>query len=516
MKTFRKSQPLCIESSKGNTAVEYKSRRAKEREAYRIQRFAARSDLQRMKVKALSRSKSSVERECVGDLRKMNRNLDPAYHPMQRPREYARAVTSAKIGRMFAQPLVGNFGNGMADAVYHTAVCRKSLLPMLSGSADGTISLWDLPTRTNVATITAHSQACKGLVFGLDQDFYSCSQDGSVRRFSISDVLSSNSVNGKFNANNNSASSAGGGGLLDTWRIQGSFQSIDHQWDDERQFVTASDTSVQLWTPERSTPIQTHDDLWGSADTVNVVRFHPSEPHLIANCSMDRGVGLHDLRTASAMKKTVLRMRSNDLQWNPMEPLNFIVANEDFQAYTFDMRKLEQPTHIYKGHTSAVMSVSWSPTGREFVTGSYDRTIRLFNLRDRNGFSRDIYHTKRMQRVFTVNYTMDNTYVISGSDDTNIRLWKARSNEKLGQLTPREESAMQYREALIKKYQHMPGVKKIHRARKIPKVIKKQTEQAIIQKESAERKQANRIKHSKPGTYEFKSERKTVVDKHID
>ena len=53
-----------------------------------------------MKVKALSRSKASTERECVGDLRKQQRNLDPVYHPMQRSREMARAVTSAKMERM--------------------------------------------------------------------------------------------------------------------------------------------------------------------------------------------------------------------------------------------------------------------------------------------------------------------------------------------------------------------------------------------------------------------------------
>jgi len=471
-----------------------------------------------MKVKALSRSQASTERECIGDLRKHARNLDPAYHPMQRPREMTRAITSAKMERMFAKPLVGNFGNGHQDAVYRTAICRKSLLPLLSGCADGQIKLWDLPTRTCVSTVNAHTQAVNGLVFGLDQDFYSCSQDGAVRRFSIPGVLSSSSADATVVDSSSSSSSfqQQDRGLLDTWRIQGSFQSIDHQWDTERQFVTASDSAVQLWTPERSAPIQTHSDLWGSADTVNIVRFHPVEHNLIANCSMDRGIGLHDLRTASAMKKTVLRMRSNDLQWNPMEPLNFVVANEDFQAYTFDMRNLHEPSHIFKGHTSAVMSVSWAPTGREFVTGSYDRTIRIFNLNDRKGNARDIYHTKRMQRVFTVNYSMDNTYIVSGSDDTNIRLWKARSNEKLGQLTPREESAMQYREALVKKYQHLPTVKKIHRARKIPKTIKKQTQQTIIQKESAERKQANRIKHSKPGTHHFTSERKKVVDKEVD
>ena len=53
-----------------------------------------------MKVKALSRSKASTQRECVGDLRKQSRNLDPVYHPMQRPREMARALTAAKMERM--------------------------------------------------------------------------------------------------------------------------------------------------------------------------------------------------------------------------------------------------------------------------------------------------------------------------------------------------------------------------------------------------------------------------------
>lgn len=457
-----------------------------------------------MKVKALSRSQRTTERECAGDLRKQSRNLDPVYHPMQRAREYTRAVTAAKMDRMFAKPLIGNLGNGHGDAVYHSCVARNSLLPLLSGAADGTVKVWDLPTRSCVATLNAHTQAIKGLVFGMDDDFYSCGNDGTLRRWSIPQVMSASSI-----------TSDEAKVPLNTFRIQGSFQSLDHHWS-ERQFITASDSAVELWSPERSTPIQRHSSLWGSEDTVNVVRFNPAESHLVANCSMDRGIGLHDLRTGSDMKKTLLRMRCNDLQWNSMEPLNFLVACEDYNAYTFDMRKLDQPSHIYKGHTSAVMSVSWAPTGREFVTGSYDRTIRIFNTKERNGFAREIYHTKRMQRVFTVNYTKDNTYIVSGSDDTNLRLWKAHASQKLGQLTTREEAATQYRQALIKKHQHLPEIKRIHRSRKIPKVIKKQTQQAIIQKESADRKQSNRIKHSKPGTYKFESERKKVVQKQVE
>merc|ERR1711976_722860 len=103
---------------------------------------------------------------------------------------------------------------------------------------------------------------------------------------------------------------------------------------------------------------------------------------------------------------------------------------------------------IYKGHIMAILSISWSPTGRECVTGSYDKTIRIFP--HRKGKAREIYHTKRMQRVFTVNYTADNKYIVSGSDDTNLRLWKANASEKIGQASVREDKAMEYRQALIR------------------------------------------------------------------
>ena len=78
---------------------------------------------------------------------------------------------------------------------------------------------------------------------------------------------------------------------------------------------------------------------------------------------------------------------------------------------------------------SAAMDVDFSPTGREFVAGSYDRSVRIFAYN--GGHSREVYHTKRMQRVFAVRFSGDGSYVFSGSDDMNVRIWKVCATDQL-------------------------------------------------------------------------------------
>ena len=47
-----------------------------------------------------------------------------------------------------------------------------------------------------------------------------------------------------------------------------------------------------------------------------------------------------------------------------------------------------------------------------------------------------MYHTKRMQHVICVKWTSDSKYIMCGSDEMNIRLWKANASEKLGVVRP--------------------------------------------------------------------------------
>lgn len=41
---------------------------------------------------------------------------------------------------------------------------------------------------------------------------------------------------------------------------------------------------------------------------------------------------------------------------------------------------MDSARKIHKGHIGAVLSIDFSPTGKEFVSGSFDKTIRIFDV----------------------------------------------------------------------------------------------------------------------------------------
>ena len=69
-------------------------------------------------------------------------------------------------------------------------------------------------------------------------------------------------------------------------------------------------------------------------------------------------------------------------------------------------------------------------------------------------------------------WTLDNKYILSGSDEMNIRLWKARASEKLGIMRDRERVALQYSEKLKEKYGQHPQISRIARHKQVPKHVK--------------------------------------------
>ena len=82
------------------------------------------------------------------------------------------------------------------------------------------------------------------------------------------------------------------------------------------------------------------------------------------------------------------------------------------------------------GHTDRVHAVAFSPNGKILATGSYDRTIRLWNVATHRqlgaltGTSGDVY---------SVAFSPNGKILASGGDDRSVRLWDVRTHRQLGQ-----------------------------------------------------------------------------------
>ena len=352
-----------------------------------------------------------------------------------------------------------------------------------------TKELGDLPSRQEVWQVRAHDNIVKDLCWTPERRLLSCAADKSVKLWD------------PYAGDNRDLP-------LATYLGQSAFTSVSHHR--SLPSFAASSSSIYIYDLSRgsSTPSQTL--AWPtSTDTINAIAFNQTETSILGSVALDRAIVLYDLRTSSPLSKVVLRLASNAISWNPMEAFNFAVANEDHNAYVFDMRKLDRALNVLKDHVAAVMDVEFSPTGEELVTASYDRTIRLWN-RDQ-GHSRDIYHTKRMQRVFSAKFTPDNQYVLSGSDDGNIRLWRVNASSRSGIKSARQRQKLEYDQALVRRYAHMPEIRRIKRHRRLPKTIKKAGEIKGEELKSIKRKEENVRKHSKKGTMARQSEREKMI-----
>ncbi|RPD61737.1 WD40 repeat-like protein [Lentinus tigrinus ALCF2SS1-7] len=448
-----------------------------------------------VKISVLQHAPSAHLPQRPGDPTPTSRNLDPLMHPFARARERTRALNAAKMERMFAKPFVAAL-EGHVDAVETMARKPDTLDVVASGSWDGGLIVHDVSRRTKAFyNDQAHKGKVSGVCFGQEGRLLSCGVDRNIKLWNTERSL--DDENGAGPSQRKPVSIFPG---------KSAFNSIDHHRYDPL-FATGSNL-VQVWDETKSAAVS-NLTLPTSTETVTAIRFNLSEASVLASIGSDRSFTLYDIRTGKAERRIIMQMRSNSLSWSPTFPTTVLLASEDHNLYTFDIRSLNNPTQIYKAHVAAVMSCDWSPTGLEFVSGGWDRTVRVW--KEGRGSAPEVYHTKRMQRVMSTVYTGDARFVLSGSDDGNVRIWKAHASDKLGIITARERAAIEYRESLKARWKADAEVSKISRVRHLPKPVYKAAQLKRTMLEAQRVKEERRRKHTRAGENKPKAERKKVV-----
>jgi len=401
-----------------------------------------------VKVKLISRDPLEYAQNKTGDGVKAQFNNDPVLHPFQVQREYVRALNSAKYEKMFARPFFAAL-SGHVDGVNAMSRHPTRQNCIFSGGSDGEIRIWDVAAKIPTWKARAFNGYVRGLVADSTGKLLVACGDNMIKIWG----LDSNALT-TINEEDDASTIITGDHV---------FTSIDHK-NNSSVFATSGD-NIQLWDHNRSKPIRTYK--WG-VDTVTRVKFNQVEQDILASVMMDRGIFLADSRQNSPLAKLYLKNKSNSLSWNPREAFVFTVANEDHNCYTFDMRNMKTFLLKHTGHFNSVIDIDYSPTGTEFVTGSYDRHIRIFPLEFVElPKSREVYHTTRMNRIFSVLYSADSTFIYSGSDDTNIRLWKNNRSLSVQPLHRKQKEKLDYAEKLKDKFKTFPEIRSIREHRQL-------------------------------------------------
>ena len=92
--------------------------------------------------------------------------------------------------------------------------------------------------------------------------------------------------------------------------------------------------------------------------------------------------------------------------------------------------------NIFREHTDAITDLDFSPNSRFLVSSSYDRTVRIWRMRD--GFSK-LLEDQSASLFYSVRFNPDGRYIAAGNTDGMLRIWNVRMSQLVEKWTAHED-----------------------------------------------------------------------------
>ena len=285
-------------------------------------------------------------------------------------------------------------------------------------AGDMTVKLWDIGMWREIRTFTGHAAFVASAVFSPDERFLlSCGMDRKIILWDVATGKQVRTFTGHtkgvfaavFSPDGKSIASGGSGKMTPT-------------------DTTKSDATIRFWDVASG---REYKRLNGHTGTVRSLTFSP-DGRLLASGSWDKTIKLWDVTSG-----TEIRTFSGHA-----DGINAVVFSPDgkylLSAGTRDktVRYWEVETGreiaILRGHTKEVTSVAFSPDGRTAVSGSWDRTVKVWDLVGFTELKSLPASSGEESSIFSVAFSRDGRYLLAGS--RNMSLWDVESAKEIHKL----------------------------------------------------------------------------------
>jgi len=302
-----------------------------------------------------------------------------------------------------------------------------------SGGWDGTMTVWDTKTGSQVTTLKGHADLVRSVALSPDgKRIATGSLDKTVKLWNASTGENTTTLNTgnrvvsvAFNHQGNYIAASGDNGMAKVWDVatgkpvmaltghKGPVWSIAFSPND-KHIVSGAET-VKVWDASTGTLLKTISGCGGFVD------YSPNGDRIVA-VSNDNNLTILDAESGDALM--TLRGHTGAVGSVAFSPDGKRIVSCGGGVMKIWDATIDTTVMALRGHRDHVRQVTFSADGKRILSGGHDGTIKIWDASSGIEKTTILAHDSW---IYSVVFSPDGKRIVSGGEDKTIKMWDAAS-----------------------------------------------------------------------------------------